>query len=107
MTLRRFILAVAAVLLAAGVIGLLVPISVSGDDHSLGCGTAVASDLSDARSANDKNLANVPILNQVVPHTDYVAQCESSLTTRRAWAIPVAVVGAVVVAGALVVRGKG
>lgn len=107
MTARRLILLVGAVVLVAGVIGLLLPVSTSdGDQGSVGCGTALASDLSGAHAANDKNGGNIPILNQVLPHTDYVAQCESSLSGRRAWSIPLAVIGAVVVAGALLARGR-
>lgn len=100
MPLRRLILLVGAAVLTAGVIALLVPVLVSGDDgRSIGCGNAVAADLSDARAANDKTLANVPILNQIVPHTDYVAECEKAVSSRRSWSIPLAVVGALAVAG--------
>jgi len=103
MTLRRLILFVGAAVLVAGVIALLVPVSVSGDDgQSIGCGNAVAADLSDARAANDKNLANVPILNQIVPHTDYVAECQEAVSGRRSWSIPLAVVGLLAVAGSFV-----
>jgi hypothetical protein len=106
-TVRRFILAVGAALLIAGLIGLVVPVSVSdGNGSSIGCGTAVAADQSGARAANDKTVAGIPILNQIVPHTDYVAECGSALSGRRAWSIPLAVVGAIVVAGALVLRGR-
>ena len=107
MTVRRLILGVAAVLLVAGVIGLLVPVSVSvsdGNGSSIGCGNAVVADLTAARNANDKSVANIPIVNQFVPHTDYVAQCQSSVGGRRAWTIPLAVVGIIGVAGALLVR---
>jgi hypothetical protein len=105
MTVRRLIIAVGAVLLLAGVIGLLVPVSVSdGNGSSIGCGNAIATDLSAARQANDKSEANIPIVNQFVPHTDYVAQCQSSVGGRRAWTIPLAVVGIVGIAGALLVR---
>jgi hypothetical protein len=105
MTVRRLILGVAAVLLVAGVIGLLMPVSVSdGNGSSLGCGNAVVADLTAARNANDKSVANIPIVNQFVPHTDYVALCESSLGSRRAWTIPLTVVGLVGIAGALLVR---
>ncbi|WP_025735099.1 hypothetical protein [Mycobacterium genavense] len=104
MTVRRLILAVAAVLLLAGVIGLLVPVSVAdGNGGSLGCGNAVVADLTAARNANDKGVAGIPVLNQVVPHTDYVARCESELDSRRAWTIPLAVIGLLGVAGALLV----
>ncbi|OBK49110.1 aminopeptidase [Mycobacterium sp. 1081908.1] len=105
MTVRRMIIAVGAVLLLAGVIGLLVPVSVSDSNgNSVSCGNGIAMDLSSARSANDKNGANIPILNQVLPHTDYVAQCQSSVNSRRSWAIPLAVIGVVGIGGALLVR---
>jgi hypothetical protein len=96
---------VGAALLVAGVIGLLVPVSVSEDNGgSIACGNAVAADLSAARSANDKNLANIPIVSQFIPHTDYVAKCQSSLSGRRGWSIPLTVIGVIVVAGAFFVR---
>lgn len=102
LTVRRLIMAVGAVLLLAGVIGLLVPVSVSdGNGHSIGCGNAVAEDLSAARNANNTSVANVPVLNQVVPHTDYVAQCQSSVGSRRTWTIPLAVVGLIAIAAPL------
>ena len=95
---------VGAVLLLAGVIGLLMPVSVpdgsDSDGGSIGCGNAIASNLQSARSANDKTGANIPIVGQLVPHTDYVAECQSSLSSRRSWSIPVAVVGLVVIVGA-------
>jgi hypothetical protein len=104
-TVRRLIVAVGAVLLLAGIIGLLVPVSVSDSSgNSVSCGNGIAMDLSGARSANDKNGANIPILNQVLPHTDYVAQCQSSVNGRRSWSIPLAVIGVLAVGGALLVR---
>jgi len=107
-TMRRLIIAAGAVLLLAGVIGLLAPVSISdGNGHSIGCGNAVATDLSAARTANNNSVANIPILNQVVPHTDYVAQCQSSVGSRRMWTIPLAVVGLIAVAGALLAGRQG
>jgi len=101
-TLRRLIIGVGAVLLLAGVIGLLAPVSISDSNgHSIGCGNAVATDLSAARSANETSVANVPILNQIVPHTDYVGQCQSSVGSRRAWTIPLAVLGIIAIGGTL------
>jgi hypothetical protein len=105
-TLRRFVLVVGAVVLVVGIIGLLVPVSVSdGNGGSLGCGNAAISDLSSARQANNKSVASIPILNQIVPHTDFVAQCESALSSRRSWTIPVTAIGAIALAGAFFVRG--
>jgi hypothetical protein len=108
MTLRRLILVAGAVLLLAGVIGLLVPVSISdADGHSIGCGNAVAADTSGAQAANDKNVvATIPVVNQFVPHTDYVSECRSSISSRRTWTIPLAVLGAIAAGGSFLVRGR-
>ena len=90
-----------------GVVGLLVPVSVPGPDNgSIGCGNGIAADSSAAREVDNNNPVNLPILNEVIPHADYVTQCQSALSGRRAWAIPVAVVGLLVVAGSFVVGGR-
>ncbi|BBZ13828.1 aminopeptidase [Mycobacterium branderi] len=107
MTVRRLVLAIGAVVLVVGVIGMLVPVSVSDQNGgTIGCGNALISDTKSAESANNKSVANIPILNQVVPHTDYVAECQSALSSRRSWTIPVAVIGAIAVAAAFFVRGR-
>ena len=86
---------------------LLVPVSVSdGNDRSIGCGNAGAEDLSGARSANDRGVAGVPVLNQIVPHTDFVTLCDSAVFSRRRWSIPLAVIGAVAAVGAVLVGPK-
>jgi hypothetical protein len=105
MTVRRLIIAVGVVLLLAGVIGLLVPVQVSNSNGgTVSCGNGIASDMTGARAANDSSVANIPVLNQIVPHTDFVAACESSLSTRRAWTIPLTLVGLVAIGGSLLVR---
>ena len=107
MNLKRLILLVGAVALIIGVIGLLVPVSVPGPDNgSISCGNGVAADLSAAREANNNNPANLPVLNEVIPHSDYVALCQSAVSGRRGWTIPVAVVGLVVIAGSFFVGGR-
>jgi hypothetical protein len=106
MNLRRLIVLAGAILLIVGIVGLLVPVSVSGaNGDKIGCGNAIVSDLSAPREADNQNLANLPVLNQIVPHTSYIAECESALSHRRAWAIPLAVVGVIAAAGAFVIRG--
>jgi hypothetical protein len=106
LTVRRLVLLVGAVLLVVGIVGLLVPVKVSnGSGGSLGCGNAVVSNLSAAREENNKSVANIPILNQIIPHTDFVAECQSALSGRRSWTIPVAVIGAIAVVAAFFVRG--
>ena len=98
---------VGAAALIVGVIGLLVPVSVPGPDNgSIGCGNSLVQDLSAAREADNNNPANLPILNELIPHTNYVTQCQSAVSSRRAWAIPAAVVGLVVIAGSFFVGGR-
>lgn len=106
MTLRRLIMLAGAILLIAGVVGLLVPVSVSGSNgDTISCGNGIASDLSAARDADSKNLANLPVVSEFVPHTSYVAECQSALSHWRAWSIPPVVVGVIAIAGAFVIRG--
>ncbi|MGZ6778429.1 MAG: aminopeptidase [Mycobacterium sp.] len=102
MNARRLILFAGAILLVAGVIALLVPVSITGNGKSIGCGNAVAADTSQAESANGQTVADVPILNQIVPHTDYVAECQHAVSSRRSWSIPLAVIGVLLVAGSFV-----
>ena len=104
MTPRRLILLVGAIALIAGIISLLVGASASGENGSVGCGNAIAGDLSTARDKDNGNLANLPVVNQFVPHTNYVSACNSALSTRRAWSIPLAGVGLLVMGGSLLVR---
>jgi hypothetical protein len=107
MTLRRLILLLGAIALVVGVIGLLVPVSVQGPDNgSIGCGNGLAQDSSAAQQADNQNPANLPIINQVIPHTNYVAECQSAVSGRRAWTIPVAVVGLVLIAGSFFVPAR-
>ncbi len=93
---RQLLLFGGAILLIAGVIGLFVPVSVSG---GIGCGNAVHSDLSAARAQDDRNIGNspvvqgIPIANQLAPKSQFVASCNSALGTRRAWTIPLTVIG--------------
>jgi hypothetical protein len=93
--------------LLIGLIALLIPVSTSdGNGGSISCGTGLSSDLSAARDANNNSVASVPILNQVVPHNDYVAQCESKLSGRRAWTIPVSVLGALAAGSSMLIGGR-
>ncbi len=102
MSPRRIVLALGVAALLIGFIALLVPVSASdGNGGSINCGTGLSSDLSAAQDANNRSVASVPILNEVVPHIDYVAQCQSELSARRSWAIPLAALGAVAAGGAM------
>ena len=105
---RRLVLVAGAILFIAGVIGLFVPVSISG---GIGCGSAVHSDVSAARAQDDQNIGNspvvqqIPIANQIAPRSQFVSECNSALGNRRLWTIPLTVVG-LVVAGGTFVRGS-
>ena len=107
MTGRRLVLLAGAILFVAGLIGLFVPVSISG---GIGCGSAVHSDVSAARSRDDQNIGNspvvqqIPIANQVAPQSQFVAECNSALGNRRLWTIPLTVIGVIVVGAAFVRR---
>jgi len=107
MSVRRLILLVGAIALIAGVIALMLPVSVPGPEgQSLGCGNGIAADTSAASQADNSNPVNLPVINEIVPHTDLVAQCNSAVSSRRAWAIPLAVVGLIAAAGSFFVGGR-
>ena len=111
MNLRRLLLLVGAVVLLVGVIALLVPVSISGpDNQKISCGNAIAADNSAAREANNSDpnqLKNLPIIDELTEDPpDYVAQCDSAVSDRRTWSIPVAIIGVVVLVGAFLVGGR-
>jgi hypothetical protein len=76
------------------VIALAAPVSIpDGEGGSIGCGNIVATDVSDALDANAKSVASVLVASQGVPHTNYVARCQSSLSSRRAWSVTLVGIG--------------
>jgi hypothetical protein len=104
---RRLILMLGAILFVAGVIGLFVPVSISG---GIGCGNAVHSDVSAARAQDNQNIGNspvvqqIPIANQLAPKSQFVSECNSALGNRRLWTIPLTVIGVAIAGGAFVRR---
>lgn len=105
-TARRLAMAIGAIILAVGVIGLLVPVSASDGERSVGCGNALVADTSAAQAANNDGVAGIPVLNELLPHTDFVALCNSALSSRRTWTIPVTVIGALVLVGSVFLGGR-
>jgi hypothetical protein len=104
-------LAVGAAVLIAGVVGLFLPVSVfDGNSSTVGCGNALVADHSGPSAANDTTVANVPIPTQGIAHPGYVpdlvAACESAISGRRHWAIPLVIVGTAGILLGLLVRGR-
>ena len=94
---RLITASVGLVALLVGVLGLLTPVSVSPDLEVVSCGTAIAPDLSEARSQDDASAANVPIGDEVVTDTNYTRLCGMEIEDRRLWTIALAGVGALAV----------
>jgi hypothetical protein len=103
---RRLGLVAGVILFVAGVIGLFVPVTISG---GIGCGSALHSDVSAARAQDDRNVGNspivqqIPIANQIAPTSQFVASCNTAVSHRRLWTIPLIVAG-VVIGGAMFAR---
>lgn len=90
------------VALIVGVAGLLAPVSVSPELVKVGCGSAIAPDLSAARANDDESAANFPVPGGVVVDTNFTRLCQLDLEDRRIWTTTLAAVGALAVVGALV-----
>lgn len=118
MNTRMLVLVAGAVLLVAGVVGLLIPVSAASgsDGKSVGCGSALISDSSEAQAADNngsnkvadvtKDLGAGSLAPAIPGQTNYVAACNSALGGRRAWTIPLAVVGLIVAGGSFLARGR-
>jgi hypothetical protein len=89
MTLRLWILVVGVLLIAGGLTGLFIPLSVSdASGQGVGCGSAAIEDASGAQSANGG--------------TDFVLQCGSAISNRRMWSIPMVLIGGLAAIGSTV-----
>lgn len=73
--------------------GLVVPVSVSPELEIVSCGSAIAPDLTEARSHDDASAANFRVRGELVSDTNYTRLCEMELEDRRLGSIPLAIVG--------------
>ncbi len=84
-----------AAVLIAGLVGLLLPVSVwNGGSSTVGCGNAIVAE-KPAPSTTNLGQVSVDVPEQAVSHPDYVAQCDSAISSRRHWGIPLVIVGTV------------
>ena len=79
---RRLILLGGVILFAAGMIGLFVPVTISG---GIGCGNAVHSDLSAAREQDNRNVGNSPVVQQIPIANQLAPKASSSRPATRLW----------------------
>lgn len=100
--MRRILIFAGVVALIVGAVGLLAPVSVSPErEPSVGCGSAIAPDMSAARANDDQSAANIPVPGGVVIDTNFTRLCQMDLADRRIWTITLAVAGVLAVVGAL------
>jgi hypothetical protein len=86
-------LLVGAAVLIAGVVGLLLPVSVwNGGSSTVGCGNAIVAE-KPAPSTTNLGQISVDVPEQAISHPDYAAQCDSAISSRRHWGIPLVIVG--------------
>jgi hypothetical protein len=100
MTFRdQLVTVIGAVLLAGGLLALSVPVSLGDYDSrgiQVGCGNGYYSQLLQA-TVDDEESGR-----QAAPGTNYVEQCESAIAHRRAWAVPIAGLGVVILVAEVV-----
>jgi hypothetical protein len=108
MKLRLVLVFAGVVALLVGVVGLVVPVSISADRVDVSCGSAIAPDRSEARANDDASAANVPVADEVVTDVNATRLCTKDLEDRRLWTITLAAVGALalLVAGAQAVLSR-
>ena len=85
------ILFLGSALLGVGLLALNFPVFLNAYDQwgwQIKCGTGY-----------DTNLIQAEYANQVSPQSNFVDQCQSELAMRRAWTIPIAVVGWLILSG--------
>ena len=86
-------LLVGAAVLIAGIVGLFLPVSVwDGGSSTVGCGNAIIAEKPVPSTTNPGQIS-VDVPGQAVSHPDYAAQCDSAISSRRHWAIPLVIVG--------------
>lgn len=81
-----------AAVLIAGVVGLFLPVSAwNGGSSTVRCGNAIVAE-KPAPSTTNLGRISVAVPEQAA-HPDYAAQCDSAISSRRHWAIPLVIVG--------------
>jgi hypothetical protein len=86
-------LLIGAAVLIAGVVGLFLPVSVwNGGGSTVGCGNAIVAEKPPPSMTNPGQIS-VDAPEQAVSHPDNAAQCDSAISSRRHWAIPLVIVG--------------
>ncbi len=98
MQLRSFLIVLGVVGVVVGCLGLLLPINLANGSSEFRCSQPFSLELSYAESLDRQNVYFGR------PPSDWVGECKSAATFRKAWGLPVTIIGAVLLAGAVLVR---
>jgi hypothetical protein len=90
---------------AAGVAGLLAPVSVSSPAKVTGCGSAAAPDPSLGQAEDERGGAGKLVVDAAAPERSHMRQCLMDLDDRRIWMTTLAVVGALALVAVVVFGG--
>lgn len=86
-------LLIGAAVLIAGVVGLFLPVAVwNGGGSTVRCGNAIVAEKPPPSTTNPGQIS-VDVPAQAVSRPDNAAQCDSAISSRRHWAIPLVIVG--------------
>jgi hypothetical protein len=86
-------LLVGAAVLIGGIVGLFLPVTAyNGGSSTVACGNAVLATESTPTTSNI-GAPGTQLPDQPTAHPDYHAACDSAISARRHWAIPLTVVG--------------
>ena len=86
-----FLLCIGGALVGIGLVALHFPVFIDAYDQwgwQIKCGTGYSTNLIQAQTADP-----------TLPHNTFVDQCQSALAVRRAWTIPIAVAGWLILSG--------
>lgn len=87
---------IGVVTLILGVVGLIAPVSVSPEIRTVGCGSAVSPDLSEARANDDGVPTDIAMQDEVITGINYIELCRMDLKDRRILSITVTAAGVLI-----------
>jgi hypothetical protein len=101
MSPRLFASIIGVIAILAGLVFMGSEIDISAQGEHVNCGTVFNNEGDIAGVRQDDQLGSI-----MGPKTDRAGECEDAVSTRKLWTIPLAIVGAVVLLGGILIRVK-